>query len=172
VTYFPGWSEKLNDEVIDVTDELWRRGWTVQPPSPSVTYDLGFRLPLADRWPADLEPLVTNFYANAMAVVRCLTPPGEHIYALDCEYEGYLLWPHETEDGAPWPELGLPAPDNGPWFMSCLLPRDFAWGLVTCAWEVTVCGRARLDAFERDNPLIFRNVIAVDGVPLTKPLDQ
>lgn len=147
-------------------------------PTPSVEYDIGSLLYVA-RPPdgtmlaaidpgeekPDFQRLLDDFYTRALEVLRSLTAPDEFVFALTCEYGGYLFWPHRAVPGEPWP-LRVPGPEA---YYSFYSTPDFSWGFFFGWYSAEIFGQPLLDAFERNKPELLSKVIAADGVELPAP---
>ena len=151
-------------------------------PTPSVEYDIGSLL-YVDRPPdgtmaaaidpgeeqPDFQRLLDDFYSRALEVLRGLTSTEEFVFALTCEYDGYLFWPHRAVPGEPWP-LRVPGPEA---YYSFYAKPDFSWGFFFGWYSADVFGQPLLDAFDRNKPELLSKVIAVDGLELPKaPLTE
>ncbi len=148
-------------------------------PTPSVTYDIGSALcvapPAAGTMRAALDPgeerpdferLLGDFYARALEALRSLTGPDELVFALDCEHEGYLFWPHKAVPGQPWP-LRVPGPEA---YFSLYASPDYSWGFFFGWYTAEIWGQPLIDAFERNKPEILSKVTPIDGVELEAKL--
>ena len=146
-------------------------------PTPSVAYDIGSALYVAppaagtmlaaidpgDERP-DFERLLDDFYARALEALRSLTGPDELVFALDCEHEGYLFWPHKAIPGQPWP-LRVPGPEA---YFSLYASPDYAWGFFFGWYTAEIWGQPLIDAFDRNKPEILSRVTAIDGVEVER----
>jgi Protein of unknown function (DUF2716) len=119
----------------------------IDEPSPSVTFALPRdgaqkRLPTAD----DIEDLESA----TLAAFRACTEPGDRMYALDWQHEGFRLQPH-----VPFEEWLVPVLPDGDYYI--FLAADFTWGLFGHPWEWTMCvfGGPLLAALERRSPRLF-----------------
>jgi hypothetical protein len=184
----PGWqklrsadSERLL-ETVEVSDSIWEvyEGGAKPMPLPSVMYDFdrllyepsqrlhgGFLFSLEEREELPgFDELIDEFYEKALAAVRALTDPEEFIFALDCEYDGYLFWPHKAVSGESWP-LRVPGPEA---YWSFYAPADYSWGFFFADWYgAELFGQPLLDAFERNKPRLLAKIVKVDGVAVAEP---
>lgn len=183
MTKAAGWLSLGDDESgrliaeVEVSPQIWEafEGNLHPLPTPSVEYDFGNLLyvapPPSGSMAAAIDPgeerpdfqrLLDDFYAKALLALRSVTIPETFIFALTCEYSGYLFWPHRAVRGEPWP-LRVPGPEA---YYSFYAPTDFSWGFFFGWYSATIFGQPLLHAFERNNPELLTKITAIDGVDL------
>lgn len=132
----------------------------IAEPIPSVTFSVSAGYGQDDE---TFRALISDLETKTCAAFRECTLPGQRMYALDWQHEGFWFYPHvpfSEGDPASW---RIPVFPDGDYYI--FLSEDFRFGTFGHPWEETICvfGQDLLNAFERNPPKLFGNVVRVDG---------
>jgi hypothetical protein len=113
--------------------------------------------------------VVKDFYEQALAALRSLTPEDGFIYAVNDFHDAYRFWPHKADTHEQW-MLGCPgAIEWNPVADEFVVPADFSWVFHAKSWEsgdrITLSGHALLDAFEVHRPRLLSTILVEEKPP-------
>ncbi|MWC27673.1 DUF2716 domain-containing protein [Paenibacillus sp. MMS18-CY102] len=124
-------------------------------PGPFITYDISN---------CCKEEFIRDFEEQAVVAFQQCTLPGELIYALDWQHEGYLV-----DARLEFPRQPPESVDSGDWIISIhpdgdyhfFLARDFSWGNLGHPWEqtITVYGEKLIGCLLQNEPRMLQKVL-------------